>query len=143
MRTQYTPPQIDEEWLLAKLKDDFQGYKNCKMINGQLYELVQAYVEWWRLMITFPERKILATPPIWYIRIIHSSRQERFFFDCFSYLGQIPQKEQVWRGREEDISGVQETAISLRALYDQHSIAWGPIVKMAEELRSQKIVQLH
>lgn len=144
MRTQYTPPALDQEWLLASLKDEFlkDELKGHLTLTIQLRELVEAYTYWWWLILTYPERRIVGTPSMWYVRQIHARRMERFFADCFDYLGKVLTKESLWTG-ELDFQGTHDTARSLREKFDSYPLAWEPILRLDEKLREEKIIRLH
>lgn len=144
MRTHYSPPALNQEWLLASLKDEFlkDELKGHIKLTEQLKELVDAYTYWWWLMLTYPDRRIVGTPPMWYVRQIHARRLERFFADCFDYLGKVLTKESLWTG-EFDFRGTHDTARSLREKFDFYPLAWAPLLQLDEELRSEKIIRIH
>ena len=138
----YIPPPLDQRWLIASLIDTF--YKNDRpdeIARQLLSELVHAYLMWWVLMITFPERRIVGTAPLWEVRRIHASDIERFFFDCFGYLGRIPTKKDLWRG-ELDFRGTHDTARSIAQLFEHPDLVWTPILKTAASQKDEKIIRL-
>jgi hypothetical protein len=141
MRTQYTPPALDQAWLSATLRDEFPSHKTSPEASHLIDELVLAYTYWWWLMLTYPERRIVGTPPLWIVRRIHARRLERFFADCFDYLGKVLTKESVWKG-EQDFRGTFDTARSLREKFDSYPPAWTPILRLDEQLRDEKIIRL-
>ncbi|MEN9920149.1 MAG: hypothetical protein RL538_42 [Candidatus Parcubacteria bacterium] len=141
------PPPLDQAWLRAKLIDTFyikeKGDNNPDLEARQLMsDLVHAYLMWWVLMITFPERRIVGTAPLWEVRRIHASELERFLSDCLGYLGRIPQKKDLWRG-PLDFRGTHETARSVHELFDYPDLVWEPILRTAREQRDEKIIRLH
>lgn len=141
MRTHYAPPPIDQSWLFAHLVDRFDVREN-DAARKLLRNLVHAYVMWWVLMISFPNRRIVATGPLWEVRRIHASDIERFCADCFDYLGRIPRKEDLWGG-PMDLRGTRDTARAIDALFDYPDLVWEPILRADREQRSEKIIRLH
>lgn len=141
MRTRYAPPPIDQSWLLAHLVDTFDAGEN-DTARSLLRELVHGYLIWWMLMVTFPSRRIVGTAPLWEVRRIHASDLERFFADCFDYLGRIPRKKDLWGGAM-DFRGTHDTARSLNELFDHADLVWQPILRTAEQQRSNTIIRLH
>jgi hypothetical protein len=141
MQPGYVLPPIDQRRLVAELKDAFPNHKHPATAS-LLHELVHAYQVWWLLMTHFPERKIAGPVPLWYVRQVHASDMERFFFDCYSYLGRLPQKTDVWSG-EEDFEATMDTARSLRKMFDYPDMIWEPILRSDEALRSATIIRIH
>ncbi len=142
MHTRYAPPPLDQRWLVAALIDAIPSYKEHPDARPLVSELVYAYLIWWTLMRSFPNRRIVATAPLWLVRHIHASNQERFMADSFDYLGRIPRKNDLWRG-ELDFRGTFDTVRSLEELFDSHALAWEPLIQTARRQKSDKIIRLH
>lgn len=142
MATRYAPPPLDTRWLVATLKDMFPAHKEHPRSVELLHELVHAYTIWWMLMVTFRERRIVATAPLWVVRRIHATDLERFFADCFDYLGKIPHKEDLWGG-PLDFRGTHDTARSIHELFDYPDLVWEPLLQTAEQQRSEHVVRIH
>lgn len=142
MANRYAPPPLDTAWLLASLKDMFPSHNEHPRTIELLQQLVHAYSMWWVLMVTFRERRIVGTAPLWIVRRIHSSEIERFFADCFDYLGRIPRKEDMWGGAL-DFRGTHDTARSIHELFDYPDLVWEPILQTAEKQRNETIVRIN
>jgi hypothetical protein len=129
-------------WLIASLIDSFPAHKQHPEARSLIHELVYAYSVWWTLMMNFPERRVVGTPPLWIVRCIHASDLERFFADCLGYLGRIPKKSDLWGG-ELDFRGTFDTARSLEELFDSHAIAWEPLLQTAQRQKLETVIRLH
>jgi hypothetical protein len=141
MHQRYAPPPLDQRWLIAMLKDQFPAHKGHVRLEELLQELVHAYMMWWLLMASFPARRIVGTAPLWEVRQIHASDLERFSSDCFYYLGGILRKESLWGG-PMDFRGTRETASSINERFDFPDLVWEPLLKVAAQQRSEKIIHL-
>ncbi|MEY2665634.1 MAG: hypothetical protein RLZZ480_739 [Candidatus Parcubacteria bacterium] len=97
---------------------------------------------WWVMMVTFPKRRIVGTGPLWVVRQVHASDLERFYYDCFGYLGTIPRKAHLWGG-ELDFEGTRETAFAIRQLFDSPDLVWSPILRADEAHRRELVVRIH
>lgn len=136
----FVPPPIDKAWLVANLRDTFPKQKMAN--HDLLEELAVAYLNWWRLMLTYPERRIVGPVPLWYVRRVHARQLDRFFFDCLSYLGKILDEKSVWRGAT-DFRGTHDTARSLSELFDRHQLVWEPILRTAKNQKENVVVRIN
>jgi hypothetical protein len=134
------PPMIDMNGLLATMHDQFPSHKNGS--GKLLHDLVLAYIKWWQVMRAFPDRHVVATPPIWVVRQMHAKRREQFVLECLDYLGFVPDKSRIWRGKM-DIGNAVVTSASLRALFDDINLAWQPLMTTAENARQSGLIMLH
>ena len=142
MHTQYAPPSLDQAWLLASLKDAFPSHKTHRDSLHLLEELVVAYTNWWWLMLTYPNRRIVGTPPLWFVKKVHASRLEDFFYDCSRYLGKVITKDDLWQG-ELDFRGTHDTARSLHEKFNYVPLAWEPVLRVAQRQKSETIVRVY
>ncbi len=138
----YSLPPLDQAWLVASLKDMFPAHKTSHEMVTLVHDLVHAYMIWWMLMVTFPKRRIVGTGPLWQVRQIHATDLERFFADCFDYLGRIPTKKELWGG-PLDFRGTHDTARSLKEVLDFPDLVWEPILQTATAQRVESIIRLH
>jgi hypothetical protein len=133
------PPMIDMRGLLATLLDQFPSHQDDP--KKLMYDLTMAYIKWWQLMRAFPKRHIVATPPIWVVRQIHAKRREEFVFDCLDYLGFVPDKSRIWRGKM-DVQNAVVTSASFCALFDDINLAWQPLLNTAKNAERSGLIML-
>ena len=142
MHTRYAPPPIDQRWLIAAIMDAFPAHKEHPDTRSLIHELVYGYIIWWTLMLNFPDRRIVATTPLWIACRIHASDPMRFVADSFDYLGRTPKKSDRWGG-ELDFVGTFDTVRSLEELFDSYALAWEPLIQTAKRQKSDAVIRLH
>jgi len=117
-RPRYFPPLIDEHWLNQQMFRRYPGHRTTHASRALIEKLTQEYVKFWRLIISFPEKRIVAPATILTVQRVHHDDKQRYFDDCMDYFNKFLSKEFRWGGRP-DVIGTVDTFRSYRALYQE------------------------
>jgi hypothetical protein len=109
---------IDENWLNQQMFSRYPGHKTTCESRTLIEKLTQEYMKFWRLILSFPEKRIVAPAVILTIQRVHYDDRQRYFDDCMGYFNKFLAKELRWRGRP-DVIGTVDTVRSYRALYQE------------------------
>lgn len=139
----YAPPPLDRAWLIAALKDAYPAHNQKGSMLELLTELVQAYIMWWQLMLTFPERHIAGPAPLWAVRCVHALEVDRFISDSLEYLGRTPQRSDLWDEHKPDYRRTLGTARSLEEEFHYTPCVFDPIVRFAKTIKESPFIRLH
>lgn len=124
-RPGYAPPPISPRWLTAEL---LQHYPNHTKSEEHLESLAAEYIKFWRLVLNYPDKRIVAPGPIIAVQRVHwnAKRGEEadldpnmtYIYDCMTYFRKFLRKELIWRGRL-DILGAVHTVLAYKDLYHE------------------------
>jgi hypothetical protein len=114
--SRYYPPAIRLNWLVAEILAQYPAHKDSPDL---IISLAQEYLKFWRLVLTYPEMRIVAPSPLIAVQRIHWKHRDQYFNDCMDYFRKYLFKELVWRGRL-DVVGTFQTVRSYYDLYDTY-----------------------
>jgi hypothetical protein len=83
-----------------------------------IVKLTEEYLRLWRLVLSYPEKRIVAPGPIIAVQEVHRTHREMYFHDCMEYFRRFMCKEFVWEGRL-DVRGTIDTVVSYKDLYHE------------------------
>jgi hypothetical protein len=88
-------------------------------------ELVEEYKRFWRMILNYPHRRIVATGPIMAVQRAHQCNSEEYFWDCMTYFNQFKtRKDLVWYGLD-DYTGTHDTYVVYKDLFNEEPhMAW-------------------
>lgn len=111
----YAPPNLNKERLEVELLTQYPSHKGNERL---LCELVEEYVRLWRLVLSYPERRVVAPGPIMAVQQIHwYYSREQYFKDCMDYFNKfIPPILLAWKGVTDHL-GVHDTVTVYHDLY--------------------------
>lgn len=121
-------PLLDEQGLKNALVDAYPSHKN---IRNSFNDLVTEYMKLWRLIRSFPDRRIVGTGPIIAVWRIHTDMREQYRKDCIDYFGDfLWWKDAAWGGKT-DICGTVDTCRIYEGTYDKLPPApWHDMVRL-------------
>jgi len=116
-RARYYPPAIHELWLKESLLRRYPSHKTCKEWIDVLYS---EYVKLWRLVLSFPEKRVVAPGCIMAVAHVHQDAdRQRYFRDCIDYFQRfVAPHELAWRG-DNDIKGTVQTIAAYQDLFKE------------------------
>ena len=132
----YFPPAISPVWLTQEL---LKHYPNYKLSNFSLEDLAKEYIKFWRLVLSYPEKRVVAPGPIIAVQQVHFAHHEAYFDDCMTYFNRFVLRELVWHG-QRDIRGAVDTVRAYRDLY--HELP-PPVWQNITAIYNLKIPSLH
>ena len=114
MQPTYAPPRLDRQRLTGMLLDHYLGHKDSRNL---IEALVEEYVRFWRMFLSYPTRRVVAPGPILAVQRIHFWDRERYFNDCMDYFNRFLHEEFTWRG-QSDFVGTHDTVMAYQDLYN-------------------------
>ena len=117
-RTRYFPPRIDTTWLNEATFCRYPSHRSTDHSRAMIIKLTQEYIKFWRLVLSFPERRIVAPGPILAVQRVHFDDRKRYFDDCMEYFNRYLAEELYWHGRG-DVIGTLETVVSYQTLFKE------------------------
>jgi len=115
MQTRYYPPEISHDWLTEETLRLYPSHRTCR---SYIENAVAEYIKFWRLIVSYPDMRIVAPCTILAVHRVHWLHREIYFADCMQYFNRYLFEEMAWGGRS-DITGTMETARSYIDLYDE------------------------
>ncbi len=113
----YGPPQLNENELRSRLLEWYPGHNGSRIL---LANLVEEYVRLWRLVLSYPHRRVVAPGPILAVQRAHSYNREGYFSDCMAYFNRfMPPKVFAWGG-VHDYTGVHDTVSVYKDLFEKN-----------------------
>ena len=114
-RVRYRPPAIDELWLKEALLMRYPSHKTCK---EWIDVLSSEYLKLWRLVLSFPEKRVVAPGCIMAVAHVHQDADRQGYFrDSMEYFQRfVSPLELAWRG-DKDINGTVETISAYQELF--------------------------
>ncbi len=114
MHIHYAPPPISPQWLADAVLHAYPAHR----ASGRLIEeLVHEYLRLWRLIVHYPDKRVVAPGPIIAVQRVHWTHRRRYFEDCMAYFNRYIFKECVWGGHQ-DVAGTLDTVRSYHEFYD-------------------------
>lgn len=111
----YGPPSLNEAELKNRLLKWYPSHTGSKNL---LDDLVEEYERFWRLVLSYPHRRVVAPGPIMAVQRAHFSNRQSYFQDCMDYFNKfMPPKVLAWGGTA-DYSGIHDTVTVYRDLYN-------------------------
>ncbi len=111
----YAPPPISPYWLTEELLKQYPSHAQSK---AWLEELAREYLKFWRLVLCYPDKRVVAPGPIVAVQRVHFQHREAYLGDCLSYFNRFLLREMIWRGRT-DIVGAIDTVRAYKDLYHE------------------------
>jgi hypothetical protein len=115
-RTRYFPPEISKDWLDVQMLRSYPAHKSSQVGRELLERLTEEYLKFWRLVLSFPDKRVVATAPILAVQRVHQSNRKEYFDDCMAYFNRFLSTEFCWKGRS-DVTGTVDTVSAYRELY--------------------------
>lgn len=135
-RIHYSPPSISLSWLTEEMSAHYPSHKQSKTL---LEDLSKEYLKFWRLVLSFPERRVVAPGPITAVQRVHWSNHEAYYIDSQTYFNRFLLLELVWHGRL-DVRGALDTVYAYKELYHESPPpAWQDIT----HIYNLRIAKLH
>lgn len=116
--TRYFPPTIDEGWLNNRMFERYPAHKTSPLGHDLIERLTQEYLKFWRLIVSFPDRRVVAPATILAVQSVHYADRERYFTDCMDYFRRFRAKDLCWLGRT-DFLGTIDTVRAYNLLYKE------------------------
>lgn len=112
----YYPPSIGLDWLVSEILRQYPSHKNTPAV---IVTLTQEYIKLWRLVLTYPEKRIVAPGPLIAVQRVHWGHREKYFADCMDYFKKYLFKELIWKGRL-DVAGTVQTVRAYHDLFAEY-----------------------
>ncbi len=110
----FGPPLLREKAIQARLLEWYPSHAGSVSL---LADLVEEYKRFWRLVLNYPHRKVVAPGPIMAVQRAHQSDAERYFDDCMNYFNKfMPRDALAWQGTS-DLRGTIDTIMVYRDLF--------------------------
>jgi hypothetical protein len=138
-RVRYAPPPIDQRSLSNLVIEKYQSHQSCRDL---IETLVAEYVKLWRLVLSYPEHRIVAPGCISAVQRVHQAADRRTYFaQSMDYFGRyVPPRDIAWQG-PMDIRGSIDT---VRAYHDLHRefppMEWSDILAVYGARRNSLVV---
>ena len=118
----FGPPMLGDDWLKTKLLMWYPSHKTRSILIEQL---VEEYKRFWRLILNFPQRRVVAPGPVMAVQRVHQSDAPRYFNDCMTYFNQFKRPDELaWRGHT-DYVGTSDTIMAYQHMFKASPhIAW-------------------
>ena len=118
----YGPPLLREDILTARLLDWYPSHKGSLIL---LTNLVEEYKRFWRLILNYPHRRVVAPGPIMAVQRAHQFDARRYFDDCMTYFNKFMRRDMLaWHGRT-DYVGTFDTIMVYQDLFaTDPPVAW-------------------
>lgn len=118
----FGPPLLQESFLRNTLLDWYPSHRASAEL---LFQLVEEYKRFWRLILNYPHRRVVAPGPVMAVQRVHQSQTQMYFDDCMAYFKQFKRRDELaWRGRT-DYTGTCDTVMVYQDLFQTDpSVAW-------------------
>jgi hypothetical protein len=124
----YFPPQINTGWLNEEMFRRYPGHSVTPSSRTLIEKLTQEYIKFWRLVLSFSDRRVVAPAPILAVQRVHYHDRRRYYDDCMDYFNRFMDEELRWRGRA-DVMGTIHTVTAYKTLYgEEPPDPWNDIV---------------
>jgi hypothetical protein len=126
----YGPPQLPERWLKAALLDAYPSHHNTRNF---LFDLVEEYKRFWRLILNYPHRRVVAPGPVMAVQRIHQSDAQLYFNDCMEYFRRFMRRDDLaWRGHTDHV-GTFDTIVVYQDMFKTDlPVAWIDMAHLAQ-----------
>lgn len=118
----YGPPMLNESILRKRLLILYPNHKTSIFL---ISELVEEYKRFWRMIVNYPHRRVVATGPVMAVQRAHQLNSEEYFWDCMTYFNRFKtRKDLAWHG-SEDYTGTHDTYVVYKDLFkEEPHVAW-------------------
>lgn len=134
-RPRFMPSMLNQSWLKAIVLEQYPSHQQCK---EWIDLLVVEYIKLWRLVLSYPEKRVVAPGCIVAVQQVHQfADREAYFQNCMQYFNRyIPSEDFAWQGYR-DTRGVIDTLNAYADLYhDSPPLPWIDITQTAEIRKS-------
>ena len=110
----YGSPVLQDHVLKATLLAWYPKHdKSVKLLE----DLIEEYKRFWRLVLSYPHRRVVAPGPVMDVQRAHQSNQRRYFDDCMNYFNEFKRRRDfAWKGRT-DYVGIHDTITVYQDLF--------------------------
>lgn len=125
----YGPPLLRENMLKARLLDWYPGHQESLQL---LTDLIEEYKRFWRLILNYPHRRVVAPGPVMAVQRAHQYDAPMYFADCMNYFSKFMRSDELaWHGRN-DHRGTFDTVMAYQDLYSSApGGAWNDMTHLA------------
>jgi hypothetical protein len=126
----FVPPPFNQQMLCNLVIEQYQSHASCKDV---IATLVSEYVKLWRLVLSFPNNRVVATGCILAVQQVHqSSDRNAYFYDCMQYFNRyVSRRDFAWFGNR-DIRGTLDTMSVYSQLYGIPPEPWNEMRSVYE-----------
>jgi hypothetical protein len=127
-RPRYYPPAINVAGLKSSVLAQYPSHRGSLHL---IDSLISEYIKFWRLILSYRDKRIVATGPILAVQQVHQQHREEYFADCMHYFNRyVPAKEMAWGG-SIDVRGAVQTVASYNELFQEPPpLPWADITAL-------------
>ena len=135
----YAPPPLDQYFLFERLITTYPGHRGDA--DRLISRLIEDYINFWRLLMNFPDARVVGTGPIIAVWKVHAADRDQFRTDCMNYFRRfIYWKDVAWKG-ETDLRGTIDTCRAFeRQFNDDFPPSWVDMVRVYQSGLQLRIV---
>ena len=134
----YAPPILQD----VKLKKELLlWYPSHSDTQSLLADLVEEYKRFWRLILSYPHRRVVAPGPVMAVQRVHQAIDEdRYFDDCMNYFERfMPRNELAWGGLSDHM-GTHDTVMVYEDLFrTEPPRAWADMARIVGPKRIRSV----
>ena len=92
-------------------------YPNHRCSHNLLADLVEEYKRFWRLVLSYPHRRVVAPGPVMAVQRVHQIDEDRYYDDCMTYFNRfMSRKDLAWQGKTDHL-GTHDTIMVYQDLF--------------------------
>ncbi len=115
-RHRFSPPPINVAGLKSSVLAQYPSHRGSLHL---IDSLISEYIKFWRLILSYRDKRIVATGPILAVQQVHQQGRQEYFADSMNYFNRyVPVSEMAWRG-STDVQGAVETVSSYTELFSE------------------------
>ena len=126
----YGPPLLREDVLKDRLIDWYPSHTGSVRF---LTDLIEEYKRFWRLILNYPQRRVVAPGPVMAVQRVHQFDNKMYFDDCMQYFTRFMRPDTLaWHG-VTDHTGTFDTIMTYQHMFKtEPPVAWVDMAKTFE-----------
>ncbi len=118
----FGPPILREDVLKTGLLNRYPSHAGSQKL---LTDLIEEYKRFWRLILNYPHRRVVAPGPVMAVQRVHQTDARVYFDDCMIYFNKFMRRDELaWQGHT-DYTGTCDTIMVYQDLFETDPpVAW-------------------